>query len=86
MLFRSDFYTIFTEIINTSEQHEKQIVKSAIKTTDRENSALDQLMEIGSRSIVSSVKKEQSPVPRHVKNNKKTSKADAWAMRKINKI
>ena len=81
-----DFHKIFTEVMKFYEGHEKKVVKSAIKTTEESNSDLDLLMELGSRSIVSSVKKELVLVPRHVKNDKKVSKADKWAMRKINKI
>lgn len=81
-----DFHTIFMDVINCYDEKEKRIARDAIKTGDSINSDLDMLMELGSRNIMSHEKDEVLPVPRHVKNNKKVSRSDKWAMRKINKI
>jgi predicted RNA-binding protein with PIN domain len=81
-----DFHIIFKTVLELHKKHDYQITKQAVKTNNECNDTIDQLMEAGSRNIVSNFKKELPFFSRHVKNNKKTSKNDAWTMKKINKI
>lgn len=82
----SDFHKIFTRVLEQYEDRELKISRDAVKTTEESDSDLDRLMELGSRNISSYDKNEVPFIPRYVKNNKKASKVDKWAMRKINKI
>jgi len=81
-----DFHKIFMEVLDQYDENEARVARDAIKTTDGSNSDLDQLMELGSRNIVSQKKNEVPSAPRYVRNSKKVSKNDKWVMRKINKI
>jgi len=81
-----EFHKIFTDVLHQYEEYEEMVVRDVVKTAESENSDLDRLMELGSRNIAAHQKNEVSFAPRYVRNNKKKSRADKQAMKKINKI
>lgn len=84
-----DFYQLLDDLIEEQEHQQDIQMQSLHKTKQAEvsDAYLDNLMEVGSRNIVSVYKEnEYTHETGRVSKNKQTSKADKVFLRKINKI
>lgn len=84
-----EFYAILNTVVHDQEQQQEIQIKSLHKTKDSDPSDvyLDNLMELGSRNIVSVYKEnEYTHETERTPKNKQNSKSDKVFLRKINKI
>jgi predicted RNA-binding protein with PIN domain len=88
-LSSQDFYKILHSVVKEEELEQKIQMQSLHKTKENEaaDTYLDNLMEIGSRNIVSVYKEnEYTQDIERTPKNKQDSKSDKAVLRKINKI
>ncbi len=88
-LSSQDFYKILHNVVQEEELEQKVQIQSLHKTKENEqsDSYLDNLMEVGSRNIVSIYKEnEYTQDIERTPKNKQNSRSDKAVLRKINKI
>lgn len=86
-----DFNKIFNDVLQHAQRDQDSLAHTLYKTMQQQDpsaldQSLDQLMELGTRNLVSGFKKQEYSSDLRVRDGKKASKADRLVMKKVQKI